>query len=55
MESISNGNGMSINTLNEIYYFHFENADQNYELKPNRFRETYMSKIKSVCKEKERM
>ena len=47
--------GESINTLNEIYYFYFENANQNYELKPNWFRETYMLKIKSVCKEKERM
>ena len=47
--------GVSINTLNEIYYFHFENANQNYELKPNWFRETYMLKIKSVYKEKECM
>lgn len=32
--------GVSVNTLNEIDYFHFDNADQNYELEPDWLRKT---------------
>ena len=32
--------GVSVNTLNEIDYFHFDNADQSYELEPDWLRKT---------------